>query len=295
MPNHFQFTVGQAIRSAPEHYYRTLQLLGEGKNASAYLVLATSAERKGTFYALKVLQDPSDEERRIAFEQERDFLLALDHPSITRIVDQGTFTTDDGPRPFYVSDYYATTLEAIIRRGCSLPQKLGYALQLSSAVGYLAQLEEPIIHCDIKPGNIFVDGLTCVLADFGLVRGTGNGALANLGPSLHTYRSPDIVANLQNQTALTPKSDVFQLGLTLAELFTGRNPCRPAAHGSDPLELEDVPEIHGIVGERIHNLISWMLKLQPYDRPTASYTIDIWQGILFDAVDHLRKVEPHVF
>lgn len=172
---------------------------------------------------------------------------------------------------------------------------MSYALQLCSAISHLAEATKQIIHCDIKPANIFVGGLTCVLADFGLARISARVEAAEFGPSLHTYRSPDIAANLSHGDELTSKSDVFLLGLTLAELFTGKNPCRPALNGSDPVELETLDEIPGIVGNRIHRAISSMLYERPNERPTAALMIDVWQGILFDAVEHIREVDPNVF
>lgn len=55
-------------------------------------MLATSQIRRGTFYALKILQDGNNESKREAFETERAYLSAFDHPSIMKIVDQGRFT-----------------------------------------------------------------------------------------------------------------------------------------------------------------------------------------------------------
>jgi serine/threonine protein kinase len=295
MPQLFNFNFGQSVESQSLAYYRGLQLLGRGKNADVYLVVATSERDRGNFFALKILQDASDEAKRRAFEHERDLLLTLDHPSVMKIVDQGVFQTRAARWPFYVCEYYATTLEAVIQRGCPLPQKLAYALQLCSALGYLSEPPRQLIHCDVKPGNILVDGLTCVLADFGMVRNGPVPGLTGIGPSLHTYRSPDIVESINHHTALTPKSDVFLLGLTLAHLFTGKNPCRPAVNGADPVVLDPIDEIPGAFGERIHSTINWMLSLEPNPRPEASFLINVWQGILFDAADRLRRVDPRVF
>jgi serine/threonine protein kinase len=79
-----------------------------------------------------------------------------------------------------------------------------------------------IVHCDVKPDNIYVDGLKCVLADFGLSISIDSESKTLELPSLHRYRSPDIVEFIRNGTPLSSKSDVFQLGLVLAELFTGK-------------------------------------------------------------------------
>lgn len=103
MPEIHRFKVGQSIRSDSDNFYRTLQLLGAGKNASAYLMLSTSQKRKGTFYALKILHRDADDSSRVAFEQERDLLQQLDHPSILKIVDEGTYGLGSPRRSMYAT------------------------------------------------------------------------------------------------------------------------------------------------------------------------------------------------
>lgn len=295
MPEETGFRTGQIIKSLANNAYRVMQLLGQGKNASAYLVVAISDDHRGTFHTLKILQDPTNEAKLRAFNRERDFMRGLRHPSILRLTDRGRYSSNGQETQFYVCDYYTRTLEEVISQGkCTLARKLCYALQLSSALAYLADQRPAVIHCDIKPANIFVDGLNCALADFGLMRSHDIHDVRELGPSLHTYRSPDIVGYLTGQEALTPKSDVFQLGLTLAELFTGQNPCKSAESGSEPVEIAPLRPISGQLGNRIFTLLEWMLKAAPYERPTASFTIDIWQGILFDAIQALQQFEDRV-
>jgi serine/threonine protein kinase len=94
------------------------------------------------------------------------------------------------------------------------------------------------------------------------------------------YRSPDLVAYSRNEASITTKSDIFQLGLVLAELFTGRNPAI-APEGGDPLsdvKLERIRQVpSGHAGLIVPNLDK-MLELDPEKRPTAAELLDYWDG-----------------
>jgi serine/threonine protein kinase len=101
--------------------------------------------------------------------------------------------------------------------------KISIALQLLSALAYLERQTPPVVHRDIKPQNIFFKGRSAVLGDFGLMKrvaDSDDGAYKeSLGAGMpFRYRTPDQVAYLNGQTALTPKSDVFQLGRVQSQI-----------------------------------------------------------------------------
>jgi eukaryotic-like serine/threonine-protein kinase len=90
-----------------------------------------------------------------------------------------------------------------------------------------------VLHRDIKPGNLLVDGHGHLwVADFGLARFQGAGDLTLSGDLLGTlrYMSPEQAAGGR---VLDPRTDVYSLGATLYELLTGR----PAFNGTDRQEL----------------------------------------------------------
>ena len=257
------------------------------------LALQTSGSSAGNFFALKVLQDAYNETNIVRFQTEVAALTRLKHPSILQIVDSGEYRTEQSTYPFYLCDYYPETLSKANKRGLSLPLRLAFAIQMISGLAYLES--QSIIHCDIKPDNIFVGGFNCVLADFGLVRLPSANGDEPLGPSLHRYRSPDIAAFQAKGIEPTAKSDVFQLGLVFSELFTGTNICRPAAKGSDLVELDELPRIHGNVGANLETLIKSMLRMDSTKRPAASDLKDRLQNILFQVIEHRWKQEDRVF
>lgn len=150
--------------------------------------------------------------------------------------------------------------------------KMAYAVQLLSALEYLSDPEVTVVHRDIKPANVFIKGGSCELGDFGLMkRLTVNRELdqellkISVGPRMpKNYRTPDLVEYYKGGPAPTEKSDVFQLGLLFAEMFSGANPQKPMATGdfSEPVELRKF-FIEGGLGRPLKDLIVPRLDFDP--------------------------------
>lgn len=182
--------------------------------------------------------------------------------------------------------------------------KLSYALQLVSALSYLSSLEPPVIHRDIKPENIFIKGGSCVLGDFGLLKRLDGVATmddaeivkSSIGVGMpYYYRTPDLVNYLAAGAALTDRTDVFQLGLVLAEMFTSRNPLKVPQTFTDPIELEPLGWVDGGFGARVASQIRRMLEPDPTIRPAANQLIDGWEGVFRDAVDAAIELDGRAF
>ena len=94
------------------------------------------------------------------------------------------------------------------------------------------------------------------------------------------YRTPELV-NYANRTApLYLESDIFQLGLVLAELFTGRNPLKPAIDLHAPIQLDNIGFIENTnYGGVIHNVLAQMLQINRLERITVSAALDAFTGI----------------
>lgn len=264
MPDYFDLEIGQSVRSERNKWYRNIQFLGIGGNSVTFLVMCTSGAYKGVLFALKVFRAISMAERQDKFQQERTFLeTGCNHPSIMRVYDTGVFRKDQGEYPFVVTEYLPYTLSDKIReRSTSIAEKISYTLQLLSALKYLDSLPIPVVHRDIKPQNIFLKGQSCVLGDFGLMKFINSEEeldrdifKESLLPGMpRFYRTPDLISYAKNESGISTKSDVFQLGLVIAELFTGRNPARGPRNNDFlcPLELEDLKFIAGSLGGRLH-------------------------------------------
>lgn len=293
----------QGIQADSGYWYNNLQWLGRGGNAVTWLMLAGSGPWKGTPFAVKIFRRVSMPDRRASFIDEMKFLRTCDHPAIMRTFDEGVYLDD---HPFVVVEYLPQTLGRIIRAGSTLMvEKLSFMMQLLCALEYLSSLEPPVIHRDIKPQNVFVKGGACVLGDFGLmkrlddVEGESPEVVfkRSVGPGMpFFYRTPDQVAYARNQRDLTVASDVFQLGLVAAELFTGRNPEKRAAHNDflSDVELEELRFVSGAAGAVIASLIRSMLEFDPENRPNAGLLLEQWRGVFFEVAEQQSAIEGRV-
>jgi serine/threonine protein kinase len=301
MTDSIYLAIGQGIRADSGTWYKHIQTLGLGGNAATFLVVATSGRFKGILFAAKVFRRLSKPERRASFLEEVRFLKTCEHPGIMRVFDDGVLYDKF---PFVVAEYLPSTLRTILRAGsASTPLKISIALQLLSALNYLATLPSPVIHRDIKPENIFLKAHSCVLGDFGLMKVAVPRAdedreilKESLGAGMpFRYRTPDLVAYLCAGPPPTCKSDVYQLGLVVAELFTGRNPQRVCNEFTDPVELEPLGSVPGALAPEISNLITRMLEPEAEKRDPAAKFIDPWQGVFFTAAKRAHALEGKVF
>ena len=157
------------------------------------------------------------------FRREADAVASLDHPNILPIYEVSE--SEDG-LPFFSMKFatggslqkVAPSLRAEPRRCVQLMAKVVRAVEYAHGQG--------ILHRDLKPGNILLDGRgEPLVSDFGLAKFLD--ANKDLTKSLTTFGTPGYTAPEQAEgaaTALTPAADVYSLGAILFELLAGRAP-----------------------------------------------------------------------
>lgn len=301
-----ELTVGTQIRTA-DVKYKLIQEVGRGGNCVVWLVMALKGSHQGMLFALKVFTKTDDAERAAQFEEEANFLYTAQHAALMRVFDRGVYR-DRGAQPardcpFIVAEYLPYTLEnALAGNRISIAEKLIFTLQLLSALKYLDA--QAVIHRDIKPENIFIKGRSCLLGDFGLMKKVLGEEVGKKGDILklsggagmpYFYRTPDLVKYANNVEPITTKSDVFQLGLVFARMFTGTNPSKRPANILDPVELFELKPIPGTAGPQIQTLIQRMLEPDAARREPASELIDEWEGVLSQTVTQYHVLEGRVF
>lgn len=244
--------VGKSIQVDSGEYYKILQFLGSGANAFAYRCLCTSGYNRGIEFVIKIQYNLSTEIRRQRFLREAAFLRSCNHPAILSQYDFGTFVTAKGSFPFMVTNFMPETLKKKISgQPLSFKSKIKYSCQLLSAVAFLQS--QNIIHRDIKPNNIFISNDNAVLGDFGLIKrleaedrvaidddielvnSTVINNFSGYTAMARYYRTPELVNYANRADNLHLQSDIFQLGLVLTELFTGKNPLKPSADLHSPI------------------------------------------------------------
>lgn len=297
------------IPSDTGNYYRVLQELGRGGNSQVYLVECIDGDFQGVLFALKLFIQLGNKTRLGRFHREVDFLINCDHPSIMKVYDRGVYIQsvagENYTFPFVIADYLPQTLYSAMRSGLGMVEKSAFTLQLLSGLSFLSAGERQIVHRDIKPENIFVRGKACLLGDFGLMKilGEEDGeendrefVIESTGPRLpRFYRTPDLVDYCREKGELTVKSDVFQLGLVFAEMFSGVSPLRPCKKILDDVELNEIQSISGSQGALIKALIERMLLFSVDERPFARDLMDSWEGPFLDIVNLSHQLQGRIF
>ena len=267
--------------------YRVVRSLGKGGMGAVWLVAQLKA-----FDRLAVLKevidyfDPTDAaERQRAverFEAEARTLAELKHPGIP---DLYSFFSVSGHN-YLVMEYVegpdldeGLTHEARdtgqLVHGGPLPAErvLRYTIQICEVLEYLAGRQPPVVHNDIKPGNIIVDGHSgrAVLVDFGTaktryLRSQGQpdagkesvyGTVGYAAPELYHGRSE-------------PRSDVYSLAATAYHLLTDDD---PRDHPFQYPHLEALPS-------PVADILRAALAERVEDRPTATQFRERLEGYL---------------
>ena len=199
--------------------YELLERIGDGGMAEVYRAHDIQLDR---FVAVKILhpQFTNDESFVERFRREAKGAARLSHPNIVNIYDVGC---SDG-RYYIVMEYIkGETLKEKIKREAPLP--VAEALQIMEEIAEALQNAHAnhLVHCDIKPHNILISEEGHVkVADFGIARATTSSTVtytSSVVGSVH-YFSPE---QAKGET-ISPKSDIYSLGVVMYEMLTGDVP-----------------------------------------------------------------------
>ena len=197
--------------------------LGRGGMATVYRARDLRHDRA---VALKVLRPELGlvlgEER---FAREIRLTARLRHPHILPVFDSGSADAE----LWYVTPCIegGSLRERIAREGrLSIDDAVGIARDVLAALAHAHS--QGIVHRDIKPEYVLLDGNEAVVADFGIARAlheAGSERLTETGLSLGTpsYMSPEQVTG---DGTLDGRSDLYAVACVLYEMLTGEPPYR---------------------------------------------------------------------
>ena len=136
--------------------YRIIDILGSGGMGVVYRAEQDSPRRS---VALKVIRsDVESRETLKRFEYEGQILGSLQHAGIAQVFEAGTAQGSHGPQPFFAMELIqGEPLGKYVRRQQpSVAHRLELLARVCDAVHHAHQ--KGVIHRDLKPGNILVDG-----------------------------------------------------------------------------------------------------------------------------------------
>ncbi len=266
--------------------YQYLRLVGVGGMGAVFLYREVALKR---LVAVKVMAPDlaADAGARVRFTREARSAAALSHPNVVRVYAVGE--TAGLKLPYIVMQYVeGPALAEWMQHHPRTTERDARRIIGEVAAGLAAAHARGLLHRDVKPGNVLLEAETgrAYVADFGVsaavATGTADatGSLTATGHVVGTpiYMSPEQAAG----EPLTPKSDVYSLGVMAYELLVGELPFKATtAMGWAAAHLRDTPTPVGHrradLAPEVTRLVDRCVAKHPMDRPTAT---DVERGMM---------------
>lgn len=253
--------------------FNTTDFLGQGAFGEVYRAAGAST---GLVVAVKLLPVGAlaSPDSKIALLNEMRAAQQVKHPNVVQVL-----YVNDGAAsqigPYAVMEYVSGgNLAKVLRAGTLIPLSRVLEMMIDIAQGARA-INEKLIHRDIRPDNILVEGSKLKIGDFGISK------FVDESTRLHTFKGGQHIAYMapegwQNQTN-TVYLDVYSVGLVFYEVLTLQHPL--LRHVKDPgnfLDWEkahlyqqcpDVRTLRGDVPLSVAQLLARMVGKRPGDRP----------------------------
>jgi eukaryotic-like serine/threonine-protein kinase len=206
------------------------------------------------------------------FRREGRTAARLSHPNIVQVYDAGEGEFEGRETSYIVMEYVSGGDLKDLIDGRGLLSGAELARLSGAAAGLVHAHERGVIHRDIKPHNILITGSGNVkVTDFGVARALDATHATRTGSYLGTalYSSPE---QLRGEV-VTPKSDVYSLGVTLYHAAVGEPPFSgaPIEVASQHVSRDPTPprRLNDAISASLETLILGCLEKDPASRPTA--------------------------
>ncbi len=242
--------------------FRLHRRLGAGGMGVVYL----GADKRGQRVALKVIRPElaEDQEFRSRFAREVSAARRIRGGCTARLVAADL----EAERPWFATQYVpGPSLHDKVAEHGVLPAAEVASIGAALAEGLVAVHEAGVVHRDLKPSNILLSPKGPRIIDFGIAWATGASTLTHVGTAVG---SPGFLAPEQVRgAAVTPATDVFAFGATLAYAATADS---PFGQGSSEVMLYRVvheePDLGG-VPDALAPLVYTCLAKDPETRPST--------------------------
>jgi len=261
--DHGRFAPGAIL----DERYRIIGRLGKGGMGEVY---RADDLKLGQPVALKFLPEDVDRDpaRLTQLHTEVRMARQVSHPNVCRVYDVGEYQGHTFLSMEYVD---GEDLSSLLRRVGRFPDDRATELARQICAGLAAAHERGVVHRDLKPANIMLDGNGKIrITDFGLAGASGESIRAGTP----AYMAPEQLGGAE----VTPRSDIYALGLVLYEMFTGRR----ALEGRTVAELIAKREQAGItqpsaivssLDPAIDRAIMRCLQPDPAQRPGSALAV----------------------
>src|SRR5262252_4737487 len=262
--------------------YEILQMLGRGGMGAVYKAHDKELDRT---VALKLIRPDlaRNPEMLRRFKQEIILARQVTHKNVIRIFDLGQ---SDGIKFITMDFVEGRDLRALLQEKGKFPPNEAARIMLQICRALEAAHAEHVIHRDLKPQNIMLDGKGRVyVMDFGIARSVQVPGMTQTGALIGTpeYMSPE-QARGEN---LDQRSDIFSLGVIFYEILTGKKPYpsdvplatlwkRMQEPATPPVKLEPTLPLP------LNDVVVKALEIEPEKRFASAremaHSLEIWLG-----------------
>ncbi|HEY6342294.1 MAG TPA: serine/threonine-protein kinase [Bryobacteraceae bacterium] len=217
VPDEGRFPAGMLLGER----YKILGLLGRGGMGEVYRAHDLKLEQQ---VALKFLPSSAARDSRLLerFRGEVRIARQVSHRNVCRVYDLAEI---DGASFISMEYVDGEDLGSLLRRIGRLPGDKAIEFARKLCAGLAAAHEKGILHRDLKPSNIMIDGRGQILVmDFGLAAAADAVRGGDIRSGTPAYMAPE----QKEGREVTVRSDIYSLGLVLAEMFTGQRASRDA-------------------------------------------------------------------
>ncbi|WP_332684584.1 serine/threonine-protein kinase [Bosea sp. (in: a-proteobacteria)] len=268
---------GLSVGTRLNGIYEIERLIATGGMGEVY---KGRAIQTGDAVAIKMVRPDMAQDDAVVtlFRKEAAALHNLYNEAIVRYY---VFTVDPGTQATYLAMEFVDgqPLSERIKQG-PLPAEEVDLLRRRIATGLHAAHMLGITHRDVSPDNIILPGgqvARAKIIDFGIAKSSLMGEKTVIGSGFagkYNYVSPEQLGLYGGE--VTGKSDIYSLGLVLAEALGGR----PLDMGGTQMQILEkrrrVPDL-GAVDKRIRPLLARMLAPDPKDRQADMAEVAAWQ------------------
>jgi serine/threonine protein kinase len=253
------------LQQATAGEYEVLREIGRGGMAAVFLAKDIRLDRH---VALKVMLPELIYKEGMAQRFRREAMTAakLEHPNIVVIYS----VREAADLLFFAMKYVeGSSLAGIIRGNAPLPVEVATEVLLEIAAALSFAHGAGVVHRDVKPGNVLIDGKgTVLVTDFGIAKAAESPSLTQTGAVIGTpaYMSPEQCLGVE----VGPASDQYALGVIGYEMLTGRSPFTGSAfeiqmaHVSTP--PRPITEVRPDTPESVSRAVMRMLAKAPDER-----------------------------
>jgi serine/threonine protein kinase len=204
--------------------YRLVRVIGSGGTSKVYEALR---EGSSAPVALKVLREELCRQESVVhrFRREARLLGEIAHPGIVPVLDSGC---DSGRYWLAMPLVAQPTLQSVLESTGPIRVPGDSANLMKVVVSVLIALDavhqRGVVHRDLTPRNVFVDGgERALLADFGIVKILGSESLLTRSGAL-VGTVPYMAPEQLSEQPVGPRTDVYQVGLIAYRMVAGRLP-----------------------------------------------------------------------